>query len=72
MRTIAPFAIAVLVFLALGDNVGATQDAFEFHSLQSVFIVAVGGNTSDPSLSAPDLAADREISEGFKKRGVSL
>jgi hypothetical protein len=46
------------------------QESFSFRAQQSVYIVAVRGNLGDPSLSQLDLASEKEIRDGFKKRGI--
>ncbi len=48
----------------------AGQQSIPFHAGQSVYIVSVRGNLGDPSLSTLDLATEKELREGFKKRGV--
>lgn len=67
--TIAPLVVGILVILLSPVNVSA-QVPFEFRPQQSVYVVAVRGTTEAPFLAAHDLEAAREISEGFKKRGV--
>ena len=56
------------LMLTLLSSAGYAQDRFEFRPQQSVYIVAVQGNLGDPSLSALDLAAEKEIRDGFAKR----
>jgi hypothetical protein len=68
--TNARLVFGIFAILLSAVNVSATQVPFEFRPQQSVYIVAVHGKTEAPSLSAHDLNADREISAGFKKRGV--
>ena len=61
---------SILVILLSSVSVSATQIPFEFRPQQSVYIVAVRGHNAGPFLSAHDLEADREITAGFKKRGI--
>jgi hypothetical protein len=58
------------LMLTLLSSVGYAQDRFAFRPQQSVYIVAVQGNLGDPSLSALDLAAEKEIRDGFAKRAT--
>ena len=62
--------IASMILCAFAFSAAAAQDSFAFRPQQSVYIVAVRGNIGDPSLSTLDLAAEKEIREGFKKRRV--
>src|SRR5947208_16941500 len=61
------FVLAILFFM-FASGAAATQQTFSFHPRQSVYIVSVRGTLGDPSLSTLDLAAEKEIREGFKKR----
>ena len=62
--------LASIVFCTFAFGIASAQDAFIFRPGQSVYIVAVQGNLGDPSLSALDLAAEREIRDGFAKRAT--
>ena len=59
---------ALFLFLLLSFETPAAQDGFTFRPQQSVYVVVVRGNTGDPSLSTLDLAAEKEIRDGFTKR----
>jgi hypothetical protein len=61
---------ALLLFLALSFETSTAQENFGFRPQQSVYIVAVRGNTGDPTLSMLDLAAEKEIRDGFTKRSA--
>ena len=61
--------IAACAIVGSAISALAKQDTFAFHSQQSVYIVAVRGNIGEPSLSTLDLAAEKEIRDGFQKRG---
>jgi hypothetical protein len=56
--------------LALSFETSTAQENFRFRLQQSVYIVAVRGNTGDPTLSMLDLAAEKEIRDGFAKRAT--
>lgn len=58
----------LLGLLCLGTS--TAQENFTFHAEQSVYIVAVQGNLGDPTLSTLDLAAEKEIRNGFAKRAT--
>jgi len=65
------FNALALPQISRSSTVGAPrQESFSFRTQQSVYIVAVRGNIGDPSLSTLDLAAEKEIRDGFKKRGI--
>src|SRR5260370_19018857 len=54
----------------IAAGTSAAQESFAFRPQQSVYIVVVRGNLGDPSLSTLDLAAEKEIRDGFEKRAV--
>lgn len=62
--------MTLAVFSVVAVSSAASQKDFSFRPRQSVYIVAVRGNIGDPSLSSLDLAAEKEIRDGFKKRDV--
>lgn len=62
--------LASIIFCAFAFGIASAQETFVFQSQQSIYIVAVRGNIGDPSLSSLDLAVEKEIREGFKKRHV--
>jgi hypothetical protein len=65
------FNALALPQISRSSTVGAPrQETFSFPTQQSVYIVAVRGNIGDPSLSTFDLAAEKEIRDSFKKRGI--
>jgi hypothetical protein len=61
---------ALLLILGFFSFGARAQDSFTFRPQQSVYVVVVRGNTGDPSLSAIDLAGEKEIRDGFSKRGT--
>ena len=65
MKLIAALTLCILVF-----PLASAQEGFSFKPEQSVYIVAVQGNLGDPSLSTLDLAAEKEIRNGFTKRAT--
>lgn len=62
--------VPMLLLGFLCFDVANAQEQFTFHPQQSVYIVAVQGNLGDPSLSTLDLAAEKEIRDGFTKRAT--
>lgn len=62
--------IALTIFCLLAVGTSAAQESFTFQPQQSVYIVAVRGNIGDPSMSTLDLAAEKDIREGFEKRAT--
>mgnify|MGYP003286958431 CR=1 FL=1 len=62
--------ITLALFCVLSVGRAAAQEGFSFRPQQAVYIVAVRGTIGDPSLSSLDLAAEKEIRDGFKKRGT--
>lgn len=63
-------ALALPQISRSGATSAARQESFSFRTQQSVYIVAVRGNIGDPSLSTLDLAVEKEIRDGFEKRGI--
>jgi hypothetical protein len=62
--------LGYFLFTMTAVAIVTAQSTFPFHPQQSVYIVAVQGNLGDPSLSALDLAAEKEIRDGFTKRAT--
>jgi hypothetical protein len=61
---------ALILFSVLAFDPSTAQERFTFRPQQSVYIVAVRGNTGDPTLSTLDLAAEKDIRDGFTKRAT--